>query len=227
MTPKTANCGPMQVLLGTSCAPLQVWMQSCWGSSSFMELLGFFCSIRWLWWAMLSCRGLGCWCCMKGPTIVNAMVHQDCVEEWKQESEFWSVQEDILQKYSLSSPEPLKLLVHDWNWEISIVFSLGMLHCRCAISCRPPSILNIEWLPIKLTTASQYLQQRRASLDREINTEYLFQLVLHATAGTFPSNLLLCTYTHHVGCLRDVNVFWQCPRSCIIWKCENRLANGC
>jgi cytochrome c-type biogenesis protein CcmH/NrfF len=37
----------------------------------------------------------------RGSTIVNVTVHQNRVEGQKRESDFWSLQEDILQEYSL------------------------------------------------------------------------------------------------------------------------------
>jgi hypothetical protein len=46
---------------------------------------------------------------------VNIAVHQNHAEENKRESEFWSLQDDILQEYGQSSPEPPKLSVRSFS----------------------------------------------------------------------------------------------------------------
>jgi len=41
--------------------------------------------------------------------MISIVVHQNHTEEQMRESEFWLLQEDILQEYRQSSPEPPKL----------------------------------------------------------------------------------------------------------------------
>ncbi|KAF8160084.1 fibronectin type III/BRCA1 domain-containing protein [Pholiota molesta] len=119
-------------------------------------------------------------------SIVNIAVHQNHVEEQKRESEFWSLQEDILDEFGKTSPEPPKLSVRNIT----------------------QTSVTLEWPPIKLATAKLrsldiYRNGERLSAvpspltntstkhsGMDINTEYSFQLVLRTTAGTFPSNVL-------------------------------------
>ncbi|KAF8967467.1 hypothetical protein BDZ97DRAFT_1803452 [Flammula alnicola] len=119
-------------------------------------------------------------------SIVNIAVHQNHTEERKRESEFWDLQEDILEEYGQKSPEPPKLAVRNIT----------------------QTSVTLEWPPIKLATAKLrsldiYRNGERLSAvpspmtntstkhsGMEINTEYSFQLILRTTAGTFPSNVL-------------------------------------
>ena len=44
-------------------------------------------------------------------SIVSIAVHQDHTEEKRRENEFWALQDEILNSYGKSSPEPPKLSV--------------------------------------------------------------------------------------------------------------------
>lgn len=44
-------------------------------------------------------------------SIVNIAVHQNVAEEKRRDSEFWSLQNDILESYGITSPENPKLEV--------------------------------------------------------------------------------------------------------------------
>ena len=44
-------------------------------------------------------------------SIVSIAVHQNHTEEKRRENEFWALQDEILNLYGKSSPEPLKLSV--------------------------------------------------------------------------------------------------------------------
>ncbi|KAH9482152.1 Cell fusion protein cfr1 [Psilocybe cubensis] len=119
-------------------------------------------------------------------SIVNIAVHQNHAEEKKRETEFWSLQEDILNHFGQESPEPPKLSVRNIT----------------------QTSVTLEWPPIKLATAKLrsldiYRNGERLSSvpspltntstkhsGMDINTEYSFQLILRTTAGTFPSNVL-------------------------------------
>ena len=132
-------------------------------------------------------------------------MHQNHAEEQKRESEFWSLQEDILEEYGQNSPEPPKLSVR--NKETAKIFTVPKLSTLQVRNITQTSV-TLEWPPIKLATAKLrsldiYRNGERLSAvpspmtntstkhsGMEINTEYSFQLILRTTAGTFPSNLL-------------------------------------
>jgi hypothetical protein len=119
-------------------------------------------------------------------SIVNIAVHQNVAEEKRRDSEFWSLQNDILESYGITSPENPKLELRNVT----------------------QTSVTLEWPTVKLATAKLrsldiYRNgQRLAAIPSpltnnstklsglELNTEYSFQLVLRTTAGTFPSNLI-------------------------------------
>ena len=72
---------------------------------------------------------------------MNIAVHQNHAEEQKRESEFWALQEDILQEFGQASPEPPRLEV---RYTLSLI-SGSLTFCRCAtgselITIRPSQI---------------------------------------------------------------------------------------
>ncbi|TFY52929.1 hypothetical protein EVJ58_g9738, partial [Rhodofomes roseus] len=119
-------------------------------------------------------------------SIVNISVQRNVVEEKKRDTDFWSLQNDILLTYGTKSPENPKLEVRNVT----------------------QTSVTLEWPALKLATAKLRSldiyrnRQRLASIPSpltntstklsglQIDTEYTFQLVLRTTAGVFPSNLL-------------------------------------
>ena len=49
-------------------------------------------------------------------SIVSIAVHQNHAEEKRRENEFWALQDEILNSYGKSSPEPLKLSVRIYHF---------------------------------------------------------------------------------------------------------------
>ncbi|OCH90013.1 hypothetical protein OBBRIDRAFT_819499 [Obba rivulosa] len=119
-------------------------------------------------------------------SIVNISVTQNIAEEKKRESDFWALQEDILNTYGTSSPEPPKLELRNVT----------------------QTSVTLEWAPLQLANAQLRSldiyrnRQRLAAIPSprsntstklsglSLDSEYTFQLVLRTSAGVFPSNLL-------------------------------------
>ncbi|EPS96875.1 hypothetical protein FOMPIDRAFT_1043035 [Fomitopsis schrenkii] len=119
-------------------------------------------------------------------SIVNISVQRNVVEEKRRDTDFWSLQNDVLQTYGTKSPENPQLEVRNVT----------------------QTSVTLEWPALKLATAKLRSldiyrnRQRLASIPSpltntstklsglQIDTEYTFQLVLRTTAGVFPSNLL-------------------------------------
>jgi len=119
-------------------------------------------------------------------SIVNISVQRNVSEEKKRETEFWTLQNDILQMYGTKSPENPKLELRNVT----------------------QTSATLEWPPLQLATAKLRSldiyrnRQRLASIPSPLNntstklsglqidTEYTFQLILRTTAGVYPSNLL-------------------------------------
>ncbi|KAG6835115.1 hypothetical protein H0H93_004704, partial [Arthromyces matolae] len=119
-------------------------------------------------------------------SIVNIAVNRNVTEEKRRESEFWALQDDILNEFGINSPEPPKLQLRNVT----------------------QTSVTLEWPTIELATSKLrsldiYRNgQRLAAIPSphtntstklsglELNTEYTFQLILRTTAGTYPSNLI-------------------------------------
>ncbi|KAJ2930861.1 hypothetical protein H1R20_g6220, partial [Candolleomyces eurysporus] len=119
-------------------------------------------------------------------SIVNIAVHQNHLAERKRDSEFWALQDSILDTYGSSSPQNPELQVRNVT----------------------QTSVTLEWPPVELATSKlrsldiyrngQRLAAIPAPLTNtstkvsglDLNTEYSFQLILRTTAGTFPSNLI-------------------------------------
>ncbi|KAJ7914823.1 hypothetical protein B0H13DRAFT_2001259 [Mycena leptocephala] len=119
-------------------------------------------------------------------SIVNIAVHQNHAEEKRRDTEFWALQDEILQEFGVRSPSPPQLQLRNVT----------------------QTSITLEWPPIELATAklrsldiyrnAQRLAPIPSPLTNtssklsglELNTEYTFQLILRTTAGTFPSNLI-------------------------------------
>ncbi|KAL0950430.1 hypothetical protein HGRIS_010382 [Hohenbuehelia grisea] len=134
-------------------------------------------------------------------SIVNIAVHQNHAEEKRRDSEFWALQNDILQEFGQSSPEPPQLQVRNIT----------------------QTSITLQWPPIKLATAKLRSldiyrnDQRLASIPSpttntstklsglQIDTDYTFRLILRTTAGTFPSNTLR-VHTHTMADTSGIRV---------------------
>lgn len=64
---------------------------------------------------------------------MNIAVHQNHAEEQKRESEFWALQEDILNEFGQDSPEPPQLEVRYVSPFMASTFTIY----RCATSRKP------------------------------------------------------------------------------------------
>lgn len=142
-------------------------------------------------------------------SIVNIAVHQNHAEEKRRDTEFWALQDDILDSFGHEVPQYPKLQVCAVAW-----------HCvrntDMSIQLRnvTQTSVTLEWPQIVLATAKLrsldiYRNgQRLAAIPSpttntstkvsglEISTDYTFQLILRTTAGTFPSNLIrVCTHS--------------------------------
>ncbi|CCM01204.1 uncharacterized protein FIBRA_03252 [Fibroporia radiculosa] len=125
-------------------------------------------------------------------SIVNISVQRNVLEEKKRESEFWSLQQDILEKYGTRSPEPPKLELRNVT-QTSVTLEWPQINLASA-KLRSLDIYRnrqrLASIPSPLTNTSTKLS------GLQVDTEYTFQLVLRTTAGVFPSNLLrLRTHT--------------------------------
>ncbi|PFH49001.1 hypothetical protein AMATHDRAFT_81537 [Amanita thiersii Skay4041] len=119
-------------------------------------------------------------------SIVNIAVHQNHAEEKKRDTEFWALQEEILNEFGASSPEPPKLQLRNVT-QTSVTLEWPQLLLATA-KLRSLDIYKngqrLASIPSPLTNTSTKL----SGLD--INAEYTFQLILRTTAGTYPSNLI-------------------------------------
>ncbi|KAF8337209.1 fibronectin type III/BRCA1 domain-containing protein [Amanita rubescens] len=109
-------------------------------------------------------------------SIVNIAVHQNHAEEKKRDTEFWTLQDDILKEFGQETPVPPKLnLRHVTQTSVTLDYALWTFI----------EMAN-DWplYPLLRRTTSTKL----SGLD--LNTEYTFQLILRTTAGTYPSNLI-------------------------------------
>ncbi|KAH7096838.1 hypothetical protein BKA62DRAFT_744979 [Auriculariales sp. MPI-PUGE-AT-0066] len=119
-------------------------------------------------------------------SIVNIAVHRNVAEEERQKSEFWSLQDEILEMFGISFPEPPKLEVRNVT-QTSVTLEWPPLQMATA-KLRSLDIYRNGARLASIPAPTQNTSTKLSSL--EVNTEYTFQLVLRTTAGTFPSNLL-------------------------------------
>ncbi|KAF9459143.1 hypothetical protein BDZ94DRAFT_1225120 [Collybia nuda] len=119
-------------------------------------------------------------------SIVNIAVHQNHGEEKKRDSEFWSLQNEILDEFGITSPEPPKLQLRNVT-QTSVTLEWPSIQLATS-KLRTLDIYRngqrLAAIPSPMTNTSTKLS------GLELNTEYTFQLVLRTTAGTFPSNLI-------------------------------------
>ncbi|THU90402.1 hypothetical protein K435DRAFT_728390 [Dendrothele bispora CBS 962.96] len=124
-------------------------------------------------------------------SIVNIAVHQNHAEEKRRDTEFWSLQKDILEEFGVAAPEPPKLQLRNVT-QTSVTLEWPTVKLASA-KLRSLDIYRngqrLAAIPSPMTNTSTKL----SGLD--INTEYSFQLVLRTTAGTFPSNIIK-VHTH-------------------------------
>ncbi|THH32333.1 hypothetical protein EUX98_g1865 [Antrodiella citrinella] len=124
-------------------------------------------------------------------SIVNISVSQNISEEKKRDNEFWELQNDILEKYGTTLPEPPQLQLRNIT-QTSITLEWPQLNLATA-KLRSLDIyrnfVRIAPIPSPLTNTSTKLS------GLAIDTDYSFKLVLRTTAGTFTSNILR-TRTH-------------------------------
>jgi chitin biosynthesis protein CHS5 len=143
---------------------------------------------------------------VKAGSIVNISVNQNVAEEKKRDNEFWALQNDILDTYGKTMPEPPKLEVRPPRSIIRILHDLTarILQLRNVTQ----TSVTLEWSPLQLATSKLRSldiyrnRQRLASIPSPLqntstklsglalDTEYALQLILRTTAGTFPSNLV-------------------------------------
>ncbi|KAG1743610.1 uncharacterized protein EDB91DRAFT_1125097 [Suillus paluster] len=134
-------------------------------------------------------------------SIVNIAVHQNIAEERKRDGEFWSLQDDILDKFGSHSPDNPQLELRNVT----------------------QTSVTLEWPPIKLATAKLrsldiYKNgQRLAAIPNalsnystklsglSVDTPYSFQLMLRTSAGVFPSNLIRVR-THTIADTSGISV---------------------
>ncbi|KIY68428.1 hypothetical protein CYLTODRAFT_351395 [Cylindrobasidium torrendii FP15055 ss-10] len=119
-------------------------------------------------------------------SIVNISVTQNHSEEKRRETEFWQLQNAILQEFGENKPSPPNLqLRHVTQTSVTLEWP------------------HIELATAKLRSLDIYRNGERLASIPSPNTntstklsglqtdeEYTFQLVLRTTAGTFPSNLI-------------------------------------
>ncbi|KAJ7612363.1 hypothetical protein DFH06DRAFT_1015359 [Mycena polygramma] len=119
-------------------------------------------------------------------SIVNIAVHQNHAEEKRRDTEFWALQDEILQEFGVRSPSPPKLQLRNVT-QTSITLEWPSIELATA-KLRSLDIYRngqrLAPIPSPLTNTSSKLS------GLELNTEYTFQLILRTTAGTFPSNLI-------------------------------------
>ncbi|EMD40275.1 hypothetical protein CERSUDRAFT_45036 [Gelatoporia subvermispora B] len=119
-------------------------------------------------------------------SIVNISVTQNVEEEKKRESEFWSLQEDILGTYGSRSPEPPKLELRGVT-QTSVTLEWGQLNLAAA-KLRSLEIYRNRQRLTAIPNPQMNTSTKLSGLS--LDTEYTFQLVMRTTAGVFPSNLI-------------------------------------
>ncbi|KAF7309231.1 Chitin biosynthesis protein CHS5 [Mycena indigotica] len=119
-------------------------------------------------------------------SIVNIAVHQNHAEEKRRDSEFWALQDLILQEFGVRSPNPPVLqLRHATQTSITLEWpSLELATAKLRSLDIYRNGQRLAPIPSPLTNTSTKLS------GLELNTEYTFQLILRTTAGTFPSNVV-------------------------------------
>ncbi|RXW18894.1 hypothetical protein EST38_g6954 [Candolleomyces aberdarensis] len=119
-------------------------------------------------------------------SIVNIAVHQNHLAERKRDSEFWALQDSILDTFGSSSPQNPELQVRNVT-QTSVTLEWPTVELATS-KLRSLDIYRngqrLAAIPAALTNTSTKV----SGLD--LNTEYSFQLILRTTAGTFPSNLI-------------------------------------
>ncbi|KII94568.1 hypothetical protein PLICRDRAFT_47604 [Plicaturopsis crispa FD-325 SS-3] len=119
-------------------------------------------------------------------SIVNIAVHQNHAQEKKRDTEFWALQNDILDAFGRRVPENPKLELRNVT-QTSVTLEWPSIQLATA-KLRSLDIYRngqrLAAIPSPLTNTSTKLS------GLELNTEYSFQLILRTSAGTFPSNLI-------------------------------------
>jgi len=119
-------------------------------------------------------------------SIVNISVQRNTTEEKRRDTDFWNLQNDVLQTYGTKSPENPKLEVRNIT-QTSVTLEWPTLKLATA-KLRSLDIYRnrqrLAAIPSPLTNTSTKLS------GLQIDIEYTFQLVLRTTAGVFPSNIL-------------------------------------
>jgi len=119
-------------------------------------------------------------------SIVNISVLQNHTEEKRRDTEFWSLQNDILAAYGTQTPESPKLELRNVT-QTSVTLEWPALQLATA-KLRSLDIYRnrqrLAAIPSPLSNTSTKLS------GLQLDTEYTFQLILRTTAGTFPSNVL-------------------------------------
>lgn len=71
-------------------------------------------------------------------SIVNIAVHQNSSEEKRRDNEFWALQNEILEKYGVTSPENPKLEVRPYYFPAQVKWKLIDSVSSCATSLKLP-----------------------------------------------------------------------------------------
>ncbi|KZT29558.1 hypothetical protein NEOLEDRAFT_1085576 [Neolentinus lepideus HHB14362 ss-1] len=119
-------------------------------------------------------------------SIVNISVAQNHAEEKRRDSEFWELQNDIMDEFGRESPEPPQLQLRNVT-QTSVTLEWPSLKLATA-KLRSLDIYRNGQRLAAIPSAHQNTSTKLSGLD--INTEYSFQLILRTTAGTYPSNLI-------------------------------------
>ncbi|KAI0630917.1 hypothetical protein C8Q77DRAFT_1130084 [Trametes polyzona] len=119
-------------------------------------------------------------------SIVNISVQRNVAEEKKRETEFWDLQNQILEEYGTRVPESPKLQLRNVT-QTSVTLEWPRLDLATA-KLRSLDLYRdrqrVAAIPSPLTNTSTKVS------GLQLDTEYTFQLVLRTTAGVYPSNVL-------------------------------------
>ncbi|KAF8338447.1 hypothetical protein F5887DRAFT_1137444 [Amanita rubescens] len=119
-------------------------------------------------------------------SIVNIAVHQNHAEEKKRDTEFWTLQDDILKEFGQETPVPPKLNLRHVT-QTSVTLEWPQLKLATS-KLRSLDIYRNGQRLAAIPSATTNTSTKLSGLD--LNTEYTFQLILRTTAGTYPSNLI-------------------------------------
>ncbi|CDO75372.1 hypothetical protein BN946_scf184767.g7 [Trametes cinnabarina] len=119
-------------------------------------------------------------------SIVNISVQRNVSEEKKREADFWNLQSDILEEFGTRTSELPQLQLRNVT-QTSVTLEWPRLELATA-KLRSLELYRdrqrVAAIPSPLTNTSTKVS------GLQLDTEYTFQLVLHTTAGMFPSNVL-------------------------------------